>query len=202
VEKTTFCLENLNELGTDGVNTNFYYFCSLFFMCKIKFKFYFQVYYHLIAPLIHMQAQLSAREKKLLELIAAKDLAIAEYKEAGISILSSINTSPFNDEQLANAKAAYSNLNEVLEQSGSYYSQALKRFVLFMLYRLFKNFLSHFRAIVKSEGGPVEGSQTAANKRTRRRYDEDAAKKQEAVLTSVLEGCTKVMPKRKQRIRI
>jgi len=98
--------------------------------CEISFQTYFlllQMFYHLTAPLIHMQAEFAAREKRLLELISTKDIAIAEYKITGAIILPTINTDPFNTEQLHNINPAYNSLNAVLEHAGSMYCKALKR---------------------------------------------------------------------------
>jgi hypothetical protein len=85
------------------------------------------MFYHLTAPLIHMQAQSAAREKRLLELISSKDVAIAEYKITGATILPTINTDPFHMEQIQNVNPAYTSLNDVLEQVGSLYCKAIKR---------------------------------------------------------------------------
>lgn len=74
-----------------------------------------------------MQALCAARERKLLELIAAKDVAIAEFKITGATILPTINTDPFNAEQIQNINPAYNSLNEVLELEGSSYCKAIKR---------------------------------------------------------------------------
>jgi hypothetical protein len=127
IEKITCRLENFNELGLDGVNINnsnqWMSACAISFLHCLEL----QMFYHLTAPLIHMQAESNAREKRLLELIATKDVAIAEYKITGAIILPTINTDPFNPEQLHSINPAYNSLNEVLEHVGSKYCRALKR---------------------------------------------------------------------------
>jgi hypothetical protein len=125
IEKITFRLENFNELGSDGVVINIFIQSSTlnYFLSILEL----QMFYHLTAPLIHMQAQCAAREKRLLELVSAKDIAIAEFKITGATILPTINTDPFNTEQLQNINPAYNSLHEVLEHIGSLYCKAIKR---------------------------------------------------------------------------
>ncbi|CAB3366935.1 Hypothetical predicted protein [Cloeon dipterum] len=156
VEKTTFRLGQFNELGVEGVH------------------------FHLIAPLIHMQAEMAAREKQLLEIVSRKDVAIAEYKTSGATILASIDTSPFSEGQLESASASYSSLNEALEQSGLLYSKSVTR------------------TKVKSESV----APGVAPKRTRTKYNEAAVQQQEQILSSVIEGTSKIVPKRKTKARI
>ncbi|XP_059482658.1 uncharacterized protein LOC132200901 [Neocloeon triangulifer] len=160
VEIITFRLEHFNNLGVEGIH------------------------YHLVAPLIHMQAVAAAREERLMEMIAEKDLAIAEFKASGASILASINTKPFNEEQLQSTRVPNITLNEALEQSGPLYSKSLKR------------------QFVKLENSTVNSEPEGDTRRTRKRYDEAAAQKQEQIMTSVAESSSKVLPKRKQRVRI